>query len=185
MREVGVKKCMIHVLGAVLVLALSAGCSRGNLINPKNLAAPQILQLVPDYAQFTGGTKVAVIGSNLVKGAQIMLGDLPCTKVEYISEQTVICTTPQYPRPARVDVGLTNPNRKSVVLKEAFVFTDEVPPIAGATLTGGSVNAASESFRSSHHITYMGTGDPSNPIQSSRSFKNVTGPNARKFQPLY
>lgn len=178
------KKTLLPYLALFAILAFGDGCSRGKLINPKKgNDAPQINQIIPSSGLFSGGTDVAIIGSGFVNDTAITFGDLNCAKIKFVSSTTLICTTPPYPKPAQVDIKLTNPNKLTALLKKAFLFTDAVSNVAGASITGGSSIATSSSFHTDYHVNFSGTSN-SLGAQSSQSFSNVPGAMAIKFKPL-
>lgn len=153
-----------------LPLLVLAGCSKGSLNNPRNAAIPEVIRIVPNSAMLTGGTSVAIIGSGFVRGANVQLGVASCTHPEYISETTLICTTPRHDI-ARVDVTVTNPNQRSSTLKSSFAFVESTNTAPGYAITTGGGPSHSANRRAVSSIGELGTPG----TQSSASRKMVGG----------
>ncbi|MFP5212285.1 MAG: S8 family serine peptidase [Acidobacteriota bacterium] len=109
--------------------------------NPNQIVVvdkPVIAAVSPVKGSASGGTAIAVSGSNFKSGAKVALGGAACGNVIVVSQNQVTCTTAAH-FPETVDVVVTNPDYQSGTLLRGFTYESaaasvSIPNAGGAKL---------------------------------------------------
>ncbi|XP_060108475.1 plexin-B3-like [Heteronotia binoei] len=93
---------------------------------------PTLLDLHPHFGPVAGGTRLTIVGEDLLTGAEIAayVGDLPCFLEEPVEPQAIVCRTSATTRPreARVKVQYGRVQRR---LQKTFRYVKN-PQLTGA-----------------------------------------------------
>ena len=92
-----------------------ASVENGFTYNP----LPVIREISPDYGPADGGTRVVIIGSHFLPGAQVRIGRRPATTVVVQDPSTIEAVTPPNPE-GLWTVSVINPDEQAAIRPEAF-----------------------------------------------------------------
>lgn len=172
------KKRIFFKLGSsAFLLVFMANCGPIGLVNPGNLFQPKITSVTPSSGMADESTHIQIAGSNFVPGGRIVIGDVDCSAIEWVSETLMTCTVlPQ--AVGAVSIKIFNPNQLNVELANAFTFIDNAQfnmPNFIVSTGGGVTQSASRKTQSS-------IGEHSSPvIQRSNSRVIVWGTQSVSF----
>lgn len=110
---------------------------------------PTITNVSPSAGPVEGGNTLTLSGTQLFNGALVTVGGNSCSITSYYEPTTIMCTLPAH-APASTDIVLTNVDRKSTTLTNAYTY--QVAP------TVLSVNPPYGSIGGDTTITITGTG---------------------------
>ena len=97
--------------------------------------APSILIMTPSTGPTTGGTAVALSGSNFQAGAAVRFGGTSAVGVSVQSAGVITASAPAGPV-GTVDVIVTNPDGRADTLRSAFTYQAPAPaPVASLSVT--------------------------------------------------
>lgn len=83
--------------------------------------APTITAVSPNTGSATGGTAIAITGSNFLAGATVDLGGVACTGITVVSPTTITCTTAARTE-GIVSVKVTNTDNQEGMLASSFAY---------------------------------------------------------------
>ena len=90
---------------------------------------PELTSVNPKNGPVTGGTKLTLLGQNLVAGCRTFLGDKPVTSARIVDPgtfTTLEVVTPVGAAPGLIDVHVKNPDGQTATMKAVFRY-DAVP----------------------------------------------------------
>ena len=123
-----------HAAGIVDVVVTNPDSQSGTLAGgfTYNLApAPTITSVDPISGISTGGTNVAITGTNYVAPVTVTFGGTAATNVQVVSPTRITCTTAGHPAGV-VDVVVTNPDGQQAPLADGYTYI----PAPAPTVTG-------------------------------------------------
>jgi hypothetical protein len=123
----------------------------------KAIAPPKLTVLSPPVGPTTGGTPVAITGTDIQMGATVVFGNVPAAQINSVTSTSIEAVTPVHD-PANVDVTVTNPDTGSDALLGAFTFEGSPLPIGGPAPTISSVSPNSGPVVGGMVVTITGTG---------------------------
>ena len=71
-----------------------------------DLRGPKLNSLIPNRGPLEGGTAVRIVGTSLLEGTVVKIGDRDCLGLTYVSDTAIECTTPTGFAPGPVSVTL-------------------------------------------------------------------------------
>ena len=110
---------------------------------------PYLSQVSPNTGLVSGGTRIALTGSDLQNGATVTVGGASASNVQWKSATKLKATTGPHAAGC-VDVVVTNPDSQSYTLS-GFCYIDAAPTITKVTPASGPINAETP-------VTISGTG---------------------------
>ena len=122
----------------------------------KAITPPKLTGISPASGPTTGGTTVAVTGTDFQQGATVVFGDVPAAKINSVTSTSIEAVAPVHD-PGKVDVKVTNPDTRSDTLLAAFTFEGSPPPIVGPAPTISSVLPNSGPVIGGTVVTITGT----------------------------
>jgi len=122
----------------------------------KAITPPKLTGISPASGPTTGGTTVAVTGTDFQQGATVVFGDVPAAKINSVTSTSIEAVTPVH-NPGIVDVKITNPDTRSDTLLGAFTFAGSPLPIGGPPPTANSVSPNSGPVVGGTVVTITGT----------------------------
>lgn len=144
-------------------------------------AAPELLFVLPDSGNITGGDPVGVVGTDFVDGATVRFGVLPGF-VTFVNANLLIALTP--PGFGTVDVRVQNPDGQGSTLDDAFTY--QIPtgnpevlgvfPDSGGTAGGETVFVFGASFEEGAIVAFDGAASPSVTFLSAGLLQVVVPP---------
>jgi len=139
------------------LVACGGGAGSANTSSwEKAITPPKLTGLSPPVGPTTGGTPVAITGTDIQKGATVVFGNVPAAKINSVTSTSIEAVTPVHD-PANVDVKVTNPDAGSDTLLGAFTFEGSPPPIGGPAPTISSVLPNSGPVIGGTVVTITGT----------------------------
>ena len=109
------------------LVACGGGAGSGNTSGwEKAITPPKLTVLSPPVGPTTGGTPVAITGTDIQQGATVVFGNVPAARINSVTSTSIEAVTPVHD-PASVDVKVTNPDAGSDALLAAFTFAGESP----------------------------------------------------------
>jgi len=122
----------------------------------KAITPPKLTGISPASGPTTGGTTVAITGTDFQQGATVVFGDVPAAKINSVTSTSIEAVTPVHDA-GNVDVTVTNPDTRSDTLLAAFTFEGSPPPIVGPAPTISSVLPNSGPVIGGTVVTITGT----------------------------
>jgi hypothetical protein len=122
----------------------------------KAITPPKLTGISPTSGPTTGGTTVAITGTDFQKGASVVFGNVPAAQINSVTSTSIEAVTPVHD-PGNVDVKVTNPDTRSDTLLAAFAFEGSPPPIVGPAPTVSSVLPNSGPVVGGTVVTITGT----------------------------
>jgi len=122
----------------------------------KAITPPKLTGISPATGPTTGGTTVAITGTDIQKGATVVFGNVPAAKINSVTSTSIEAVTPVH-NPGNVDVKITNPDTGTDTLLAAFAFEGSPPPIGGPAPTVNSVLPNSGPVVGGTVVTITGT----------------------------
>ena len=132
----------------------------------KAITPPKLTGISPASGPTTGGTTVAVTGTDFQQGATVVFGDVPAAKINSVTSTSIEAMTPVHD-PGKVDVKITNPDTRSDTLLGAFTFegsplntggpaptVNSVLPNSGPVVGGTVVTITGTDFQSGATVTF-------------------------------
>jgi len=112
-----------HATGAVSVTVTNPDAQSGTRASAFTyvLTAPTVTTVTPATGPTTGGTSVAIAGTNFVAGAVVRFGTLAATSVNVVSATSMTATSPASTAGA-VALSVTNPDGQGGALSNAFTY---------------------------------------------------------------
>jgi hypothetical protein len=104
----------------------------------KAITPPKLTVISPPVGPTTGGTPVAITGTDIQMGATVVFGNVPAARINSVTSTSIEAVTPVHD-PANVDVKVTNPDAGSDTLLAAFTFAGSPLPIGSPAPTISSV----------------------------------------------
>jgi hypothetical protein len=186
----------LTLLTELLVLALlCAGCGGGtatstapstNSAPPSNStpppnSEPSIVSVQPSTGPSTGGTAVAINGSNFRALATVKIGTGFCSSVSVLSPNTIHCITPAG-TPGSADVEISNSDGTSATLMSGFDYNVSIPgptitgvsPISGPVAGGTLVTITGTNFRVGASVDFGSNAASSVTVVSSNTITAIT-----------
>jgi hypothetical protein len=121
------------------LVACGGGAGSGNSSGwEKAITPPKLTVLSPPVGPTTGGTPVAITGTDIQQGATVVFGNVPAAQINSVTSTSIEAVTPVHD-PASVDVKVTNPDAGSDTLLAAFTFAGSPLPIGSLPPTISSV----------------------------------------------
>jgi hypothetical protein len=121
------------------LVACGGGAGSGNSSGwEKAITPPKLTVLSPPVGPTTGGTPVAITGTDIQMGATVVFGNVPAAQINSVTSTSIEAVTPVHD-PANVDVKVTNPDAGSDTLLAAFTFEGSPLPIGSPAPTISSV----------------------------------------------
>ncbi|HET7213121.1 MAG TPA: IPT/TIG domain-containing protein [Terriglobia bacterium] len=146
-------------------------------------SSPIISSVSPGSGSTDGGTVVTIAGSNFESGATVSFGGSPASNVSFVSSAQLQASTPAHAA-GSVDVAVTNPDGTNGVLTGGFTFTSgsltvsSVSPNSGGTAGGTVVTVNGSNFASGATVTFGSVTAASVSFVSSTQLKATTPPHA-------
>jgi hypothetical protein len=132
-----------HAAGPVHVAVQTPDLQTGFAFNAFTFVAtspppPAIVSITPTNGPTTGGTLVAITGSNFVSGLSVLFGTSNAASVNFSNSTLITAVTPAHVA-GTVHLIAQNPDLQSSTLSNAFTFLEPpLPPaIVGITPTNG------------------------------------------------
>jgi len=122
----------------------------------KAITPPKLTGISPASGPTTGGTTVAITGTDFQQGATVVFGDVPAAKINSVTSTSIEAVTPVH-NPGIVDVTVTNPDTRSDTLLGAFTFAGSPLPIGGPAPTISSALPNSGPVIGGTVVTITGT----------------------------
>jgi hypothetical protein len=122
----------------------------------KAITPPKLTGISPASGPTTGGTTVAITGTDFQKGATVVFGNVPAAKINSVTSTSIEAVTPVHD-PGIVDVKVTNPDTRSDTLLVAFTFEGAAPPRGGPPPTISSALPNSGPVVGGTVVTITGT----------------------------
>lgn len=146
---------------ALLVFAcfwVACGGGAGSVNNAgwNAITPPKLTGISPATGPTTGGTTVAITGTDIQMGATVLFGNVPAAQINSVTSTSIEAVTPVHD-PGNVDVKITNPDTRSDTLLAAFAFEGSPPPIGGPPPTVNSVLPNSGPVVGGTVVTITGT----------------------------
>ena len=112
---------------------------------------PVIREIYPIEGSDTGGTEIAIEGSNFRDGAIVFIGEIQIEQLDSLSSTEIRLKTPPSPS-GHKDIRVVNPDGQQVVQKRAFTYNAPlditgISPNAGPTKGGTPVVIIGTGFR--------------------------------------
>ncbi len=157
-----------HAAGAVNVAVTNPTGQSGTLISGFTYGsptAPTLSSVAPPSGPTTGGTAVALTGTNFVTGATVSFGGSAATNVTVGNSTSLTATTPAHAA-ATVDVTVTNPDMQSGTLTNGFTYTavgappptlSSVAPPSGPTAGGTAATLTGTNFVTGATVSFGGS----------------------------
>ncbi len=98
--------------------------------------APTLISVSPQSGPTAGGTRIALLGTNFVSGANVRIAGAIATNVTFVNTSTLLATTPPGAIGPQI-VQVINPNSQVAQLTNGFSYTQTS---GGGRLTGVSPN---------------------------------------------
>ncbi|MFI5173355.1 MAG: IPT/TIG domain-containing protein [Terriglobia bacterium] len=95
----------------------------------------------PHIGPMTGGTEVAIKGSNFLSGAVVYFGAISATRTQFISPTQLLATSPVFNNAGSVGLQVLNPDGQTATLPASFTYYDDSLKVAYAV--GGVVSSKS------------------------------------------
>lgn len=89
-------------------------------------ATPTVIKLEPDQGALAGGTEVTITGSGFVPETQVSFGGQAAAKVRFVSETSLVATTPKGNAAESVPVEVINPGNQKDSSK-TFKYVADTP----------------------------------------------------------
>jgi len=132
-----ITKPFIILIGAsILLVILAVIILARSYKQPQHEYEPVITEINPSSGPPRGGTPITIEGNNFKQGAKIFIGGDSASNVNFVSENTLKCTTPSGTTgPAQVDVWVETDNGKLGSKPFTFTYTPvsvqpkPVPPV--------------------------------------------------------
>jgi len=137
-------------------VACGGGAGSANNTGWNAITPPKLTGILPASGPTTGGTTVAITGTDIQKGATVLFGNVPAAKINSVTSTSIEAVAPVHD-PGIVDVTVTNPDTKSDTLLGAFTFEGSPPPIVGPPPTISSVLPNSGPVVGGTVVTITGT----------------------------
>jgi len=135
------KPSTVAAVGLTLMtLLVACGGGPGSVNNSSRINAitpPKLTDISPASGPTTGGTTVAITGTDIQKEATVLFGNVPAAKINSVTSTSIEAVTPVH-NPGKVDVKITNPDTRSDTLLEAFTFEGGAPAVGGPAPTVSS-----------------------------------------------
>ncbi len=115
----------IATAGAAQVRVSQAGVTSNTVnfaITESSGGAPELTQVLPKFGPTVGHSKVLVLGSKFVQGAQILLGGVPLTDVLFITDRLLLGIAGPHAA-GTVDAEIIQPNG-TARLNDAFTYKE-------------------------------------------------------------
>ena len=101
----------------LLCVLLAAACRS----SPGIVPSPPELQVVPASGPLGGGTRVRIIGDDLLPGTAVRFGDAAAPAVVHLTSRRLSATLPVHAA-GEVDVTVTRPDGRSTTLRRGFAY---------------------------------------------------------------
>jgi len=140
-RRLGMLKPSTVAAVSLTLMSLLVGCGGGpgsGNIKWRAIIPPKLTGLSPTSGPTTGGTTVAITGTDFQKGATVVFGGVPAAKINSVTSTSIEAVTPVHD-PGNVDVTVTDPDTASDTLLGAFKFEEGAPTISSALPNSGPV----------------------------------------------
>ena len=137
-------------------VACGGGAGSVNSTGWNAITTPKLTGLSPASGPTTGGTTVAITGTDFQQGATVVFGNVPAAKINSVTSTSIEAVTPVHDA-GNVDVTVTNPDTRSDTLLVAFTFAGSPPPIGGPAPTISSVLPNSGPVIGGTVVTITGT----------------------------
>jgi hypothetical protein len=127
--------------------------------------APSITSISPNSGPTSGGTAIAITGSNFVSGASVRIGATLATSVIVANANTITATTPAGTAGLQ-NVTVTNPGGLFVIFSNGFTYTTQtgpvptlsaVSPTSGPSTGGTPITLTGSNFVSGATVRVGGT----------------------------
>ena len=139
------------------LVACGGGAGSANTSSwEKAITPPKLTGISPASGPTTGGTTVAITGTDFQQGATVVFGNVPAAKINSVTSTSIEAVTPVHDA-GNVDVTVTNPDTRSDTLLVAFTFAGSPPPIGGPAPTISSVLPNSGPVIGGTVVTITGT----------------------------
>jgi hypothetical protein len=140
--------------------------------------APTITNLSPIQGPSTGGTIVTITGTDFVAGAAVLFGGVASSNVTVVNATTIRATTPMH-APGLVDIVVRNPDNQTATFLRGFSFNPgpvvtAASPSSGPTAGGTSVTIDGTNFSSGATVTFGTIAAASTTFVSSTQIVAVT-----------
>jgi len=137
-------------------VACGGGAGSANNTGWNAITPPKLTGILPASGPTTGGTTVAITGTDIQKGATVLFGNVPAAKINSVTSTSIEAVAPVHD-PGKVDVKVTNPDTRSDSLLGAFTFEGSPPPIGGPAPTISSAFPNSGPVVGGTVVTITGT----------------------------
>jgi hypothetical protein len=97
------------------------------IVSTTGMPPPALTAVNPNTGTPSGGTNVAITGTNFVPGMTVRIGGSEAANVVVVNATTITATTPPHPAGGGADVLVTNPLGQSSTLPNGFLYTGLVP----------------------------------------------------------
>jgi hypothetical protein len=112
---------------------------------PKQFPAPTIEDVMPTEGSVLGGTKVTLVGKNLLRQSIVRFGGSIATTVSAQSDREMRVLTPPSERAGSVELTVQNPGTDPVAAKQPFRYLALTPPkITSVAPNRGAVRGGTE-----------------------------------------
>jgi hypothetical protein len=157
----GMLKTSAVAAACLTLMSFLVGCGGGpgsvnNSSRINAITPPKLTGILPASGPTTGGTTVAITGTDIQKGATVVFGNVPAAKINSVTSTSIEAVTPVHD-PGKVDVKVTNPDTGSDTLLGAFTFEGSPPPLGGPPPTISSVLPNSGPVIGGTVVTITGT----------------------------
>ncbi|MCL5289261.1 MAG: IPT/TIG domain-containing protein [Acidobacteria bacterium] len=167
--------------GAVSVRVTNADGQSGTLASAFTYVAapaPTVTAVSPGTGPATGGTTIAITGTNFVTGAAVLVGGVAATNVVVLSSTSISADTPSHAA-GTVSVQVRNPDGQIGSLPGSFVFVaaptiGSVLPNSGPTAGGTAITIAGTGFQAGASVIVGGVSATSVVVVSAISITAVT-----------
>jgi hypothetical protein len=158
----------------------------------KAITPPKLTVISPPVGPTTGGTPVAITGTDIQMGATVVFGNVPAARINSVTSTSIEAVTPVHD-PANVDVKVTNPDAGSDTLLAAFTFEGSPLPIGappptistvlpnyGSVIGGTVVTITGTDFQSGATVTFGQS--PATPVvfNNATHLQATTPPHAQE-----
>ena len=137
-KRLGMLKTSAVAAACLTLMSFLVACGGAGSANSsgwgKAITPPKLTVLSPPVGPTTGGTPVAITGTDIQQGATVVFGNVPAAQINSVTSTSIEAVTPVHD-PANVDVKVTNPDTGSDTLLAAFTFAGSPLPIGGPAPT--------------------------------------------------
>jgi plastocyanin len=149
-----------HAIGKVDVVVTNSDGQSVTLAQSFTYAlpAPTISNVSPATGPTSGGTLIAITGTNFQSGATVTVGAFPATDVTLVSATSITARTPLGPivQQLGADVVVTNPDSLKATATAGFTYT--VPPLTVLSVTPNTAVPSGTSGAGPVAVTIFGAG---------------------------